>query len=99
MRQDRARDRALARKLRQHDAETCGWHTVGKAPAITAMTAAPIANAALPTVIDPPDTAQLPTPAVKGAAEDGAELSRSQKRMQRRKEKARAKRAETVAAS
>jgi len=78
---DRAMDRQLERKLRQHEAELTGWTTVGKAHSPTA----PVAAATLPSVEE------------HGVVvEDAktADLSRTQKRMQKRREKSRAKRAE-----
>lgn len=104
---ERARDRAMARRLRQHDAEQSGWSTVGKAPTAAAAAdppAYPLTGAAQPAAdellsrVTDGASAELLSTATASVTDGAAELlSRAQKRMQRRKEKSRAKRAKETA--
>jgi len=109
---ERARDRAMARRMRDHDAETSGWTLVGtahvKARAVTAptnppstTTATPLPAATPPVAADLPagvERAAPPAPLAWGVTDNVSQLSRAQKRMQRRKEKSRAKRSQAPAA-
>ena len=78
----RAQDRAIDRALQRREAELTGWVAVGRRAEAVAIGGA------------------SPSPPLGGAAESDApceELSRAQKRMQKRKEKSRSKRAEQPA--
>ena len=88
----RAMERKLERKLRQHEAELTGWTTVGKTPALEAA-----ATATATAVVVAPLSSVEEEHAVIGEATKTADLSRAQKRMQKRREKSRAKRAEGCA--